>query len=116
MKITQIRTIVARVPLGGQRFLSSQCAFPERNSLLVRVDTDEGIFGWGEGGQYGPPEPVASCINHVLAPRIAGMNPLDRGRIAEEMYAGTRDFGQKGSYVEAMSALDIALWDITGKA
>lgn len=116
MKITRIRTTIARVPLGQQQFLSSQCAFPERNSLLVRVDTDEGICGWGEGGQYGPPEPVASCINHVLAPLILGRNPLDHGRIGEELYAATRDFGQKGPYVEAMSAIDIALWDIAGKA
>jgi D-galactarolactone cycloisomerase len=116
MKITRIHTLIARVPLGRQRFLSSQCAFPERNSLLVRVDTDEGISGWGEGGQYGPPEPVASCIHHVLGPRVVGSNPMDRGRIAEELYAATRDFGQKGSYIEAMSAIDIALWDITGKA
>jgi D-galactarolactone cycloisomerase len=116
MKITQIHTMIARVPLGQQRFLSSQCGFPERNSLLVRVDTDEGISGWGEGGQYGPPEPVASCIVHVLAPQILGRNPLDRGRIGQELYAATRDFGQKGSYIEAMSAIDIALWDIAGKA
>ena len=70
----------------------------------------------GEGGQYGPPEPVASCIVHVLAPQILGRNPLDRGRIGLELYAATRDFGQKGSYIEAMSAIDIALWDIAGKA
>ena len=97
MRITKIHTTIARVPLGRQRFLSSQCAFPERNSLLVRVDTDDGISGWGEGGQYGPPEPVASCIDHVLAPQMLGKNPLDRGRIAEELYAATRDFGQKRS-------------------
>ena len=116
MKITKVSTRIARVELGPQRFLSSQCAFPERNSLLVRVDTDEGIYGWGEGGQYGPPEPVASCINHVLSPHILGRNPLDRGRIGEELYAATRDFGQKGSYIEALSAIDIALWDVMGKA
>ncbi|WP_343390151.1 mandelate racemase/muconate lactonizing enzyme family protein [Candidatus Amarobacter glycogenicus] len=116
MVIGDIRTFVLRVPLGKERFFSSQCAFPERNSLLVRVETDSGIVGWGEGGQYGPAEPVASCINHVLAPQVVGRDPCEPVRLWEELYAATRDFGQKGAYIEAMSALDIALWDIKGQA
>ncbi len=116
MKITTVKTSVLRVPLGDDRFYSSQAAFPERNSLLVRVETDDGRVGWGEGGQYGPPEPVQACIDHVLAPSLLGRSPLDVGRIWDESYATTRDFGQKGTYVEAMSALDIALWDLKGQA
>ena len=116
MKIKSVQTIVLRVPLGGERFLSSQWAFSERNSLLVRVETDEGITGWGEGGQYGPPEPVESCIRHVLTPMVLGRDPFQKGRLWHEMYSATRDFGQKGAYVEAISAIDIALWDITGQA
>jgi D-galactarolactone cycloisomerase len=116
MVITEVRTFVLRVPLGNGRFFSSQCAFPERNSLLVRITTDAGICGWGEGGQYGPAEPVAACINHVLAPQIVGRNPCQPTRLWEELYASTRDFGQKGAYIEAMSAIDIALWDIMGQA
>ncbi len=116
MKITGVSTYILRVPLGEKRFYSSQCAFPERNSLLVKIETDEGICGWGEGGQYGPPEPVKACIEHVLAPRITGRDPLGREVIWDDLYSFTRDFGQKGSYIEAISAIDIALWDISGKA
>ena len=116
MKISHIKTFTPRLPLGRERFFSSQCAFPDRNSLLVRVETDDGLVGWGEGGQYGPPEPVAACVNHVLAPQIMGRSPHEVCRIWEEFYALTRDFGQKGSYIEALSALDIALWDLKGKA
>ncbi len=116
MKITDVRTHILRVPLGNERFFSSQCAFPERKSLLVQLETDQGLIGWGEGGQYGPPEPVAACISHVLAPLVLGRNPCDHGVIWETMYAATRDFGQKGSYIEAISAIDIALWDILGKS
>jgi D-galactarolactone cycloisomerase len=116
MRITNIQTIVLRVPLGRERFFSSQCPFPERNSLLVRVDTDGGLTGWGEGGQYGPPEPVAACVQHVLGPMLIGRNPLDKGRLWHEMYSATRDFGQKGAYLDAISGIDIALWDITGQA
>ena len=116
MKIKKIETYILRVPLGKMRFFSSQCAFPERNSLLVRIETEDGIYGWGEGGQYGPPEPVKACIEHVLAPMLMGRDPLDKAVLWHEMYNHTRDFGQKGSYIEAISAIDIALWDICGKA
>ncbi len=116
MKVTKVSTYILKVPLGDKRFFSSQLAFPERNSMLVKIETDEGIYGWGEGGQYGPAEPVKACIDHVLAPAIMGRDPLDKGIIWNELYQMTRDYGQKGTYIEAISAIDIALWDICGKA
>jgi D-galactarolactone cycloisomerase len=116
MKITSITSHILRVPLGDKTFYSSQAAFPERNSCLVRIETDSGLVGWGEGGQYGPPEPVAACIDAVLAPRLLYRDPTEPVRIWEELYAFSRDFGQKGTYIEAISALDIALWDIAGQA
>ena len=116
MLINSIETFVLKAPTGDKSFYSSQAPFPERTSLLVRISTDSGLTGWGEGGQYGPAEPVASAIVDVLGPRLIG-RPADQPvRIWEENYAFSRDFGQKGTYVEAMSAIDIALWDIWGKA
>lgn len=116
MKITSVTSFRLRVPLGDKTFFSSQAAFPERNSYLVRIQTDAGITGWGEGGQYGPAEPVAACVDQVLAPRLIGRDPRQPVRIWEELYAFSRDFGQRGTYVEAISALDIALWDIAARA
>lgn len=116
MKITSITSHRLRVPLGDKTFYSSQAAFPERNSYLVRIETDDGTVGWGEGGQYGPSEPVAACVDSVIAPRLIGRDPTEPVRIWEELYAFSRDFGQRGPYIEAMSAVDIALWDISGKA
>jgi D-galactarolactone cycloisomerase len=116
MKICSIKSYILRVPLGDKVFFSSQARFPERNSFLVRVETDAGLVGWGEGGQYGPPEPVAACVDHVLAPKLLGRDPTEPVRIWEELYSFSRDFGQKGTYVEAISALDLALWDIAGRA
>ena len=115
MKITGVSTIILRAPM-GQAFFSSQGRFSERNSLIVRVDTDEGIVGWGEGGQYGPPEPVKACIDAVLGPRLIGQDPRTPAVHWEYGYSRIRDFGTKGPFIEALSALDIALWDISGKA
>merc|ERR1712038_1279287 len=67
-KIEKVEVFILRVPLGPDRFWSSQSAFPERNSLLVKVSSGKKC-GWGEAGHYGPPEPVAAAIQHVLAPR-----------------------------------------------
>jgi D-galactarolactone cycloisomerase len=114
-RIRSLETFVLRVPLGEQRFFSSQAAFPERNSLLVKITTADGLVGWGEGGQYGPPEPVSACIRHVLAPRLIGRYVDHPGAVWEALYVFSRDFGQKGTYIEALSAVDIALWDIFGK-
>jgi D-galactarolactone cycloisomerase len=116
MKIVSVTSHILRTPLGDKVFFSSQARFPERNSYLVRIETDSGIVGWGEGGQYGPPEPVAAVVDHVFAPKLIGRDPTEPVVIWEELYAFSRDFGQKGTYIEAMSAIDIALWDISGKA
>ena len=116
MKIKSIASYPLRVPLGDKTFYSSQAAFPERNSYLVRIETDDGLVGWGEGGQYGPAAPVAACVDAVFAPKLIGRDPTEPVRIWEELYAFSRDFGQRGAYIEAMSAIDIALWDIAGKA
>lgn len=116
MRIKLVETFILRVPLGGKTFYSSQAKFPERNSLLVRITTDDGIVGWGEGGQYGPPEPVAACVKHVLAPLLIGAEADAPVVMSEKLYAFSRDFGQKGAYIEAISAIDIALWDIWGKS
>ena len=114
-KIKSIQSFQLRVPLGDKTFYSSQAAFPERNSYLVRIETTEGIVGWGEGGQYGPAAPVAACVDQVLAPRLLGRDATEPVRIWEDLYAYSRDFGQRGTYVEAISAIDIALWDIAGQ-
>lgn len=115
MRIKDVKTFLLKVPLGKERFYSSQCAFPERNSLLVKIETDDGIFGWGESGQYGPGEPVASFIENILKPRLIGKNPLDINVLWEDMFTGIRDFGRKTTGIEAISGIDIALWDIAGK-
>jgi D-galactarolactone cycloisomerase len=116
MKIRSIDTFILRTPLGEKRFYSSQAAFPERNSLLVKITTSDGLVGWGEGGQYGPPDPPAACIRHVLGPQLIGREADQPVRIFEDLYAFSRDFGQKGTYIEALSAIDIALWDLWGKS
>jgi L-alanine-DL-glutamate epimerase-like enolase superfamily enzyme len=116
MIISRITTHILRAPIPERTFYSSQAAFPERNSLLVKIEADNGLVGWGEGGQYGPPGPVASCINDVLAPLLLRRRADQPTKTWEQLYAFASDFGRQSAYVEAISAIDIALWDICGKA
>ncbi|MCA9878137.1 MAG: hypothetical protein KC442_10150, partial [Thermomicrobiales bacterium] len=112
MKITRVDVYALRVDLGGASFFSSQAAFTRRKSLLVRIETDAGLVGWGEGGQYGPEEPVAACITGLFGPFLLGRDPLQPEALWEHMYALCRDFGRTGTMIEAISAIDIALWDL----
>jgi len=113
-KIDKIEVFMMRSPpLGKAKFWSSQTAFPERNSMLVKVTSGD-LSGWGEAGHYGPAEPVAAAIEHVLGQRIIGKS-IQPAVIYDDLYNYSRDFGQRGTYVEAISGIDVALWDLLGK-
>jgi L-alanine-DL-glutamate epimerase-like enolase superfamily enzyme len=81
--------------------------------LWVRVHTDEGIVGLGE--TYPRPEAEKAIIHRDLAPVILGRNPLDIDRLWAEMFQRISYSGWAGAEMRAISAIDIALWDIAGK-
>ena len=116
MKITGIRTHVLKSPL-AQPFAFSQGWVPTRSATLVEITTDSGPVGWGEAFAQGmeAPEISAAAIEHALAPLVLGADPLDIEVLWHRMYHRTRDYGRKGSVIAAISAIDIALWDIAGK-
>ncbi len=109
MKIAAIETFDLACPL-EQPFGWSQGWLDQRSTTLVKVTTDDGLVGWGEGA-------AASLIDGLLAPLLIGQDPMDRAGLWERMfhalYNGNNAVGLAGS---ALSALDIALWDLAGKA
>lgn len=113
MKIASVDTYVLRHEL-AEPFGYSQGWYHARTAMLVRVTADDGTIGWGEA--YGPPEPTAAIVRYVLAPLVVGADPFDSLPLWERMYSRTRDHGQKGFALHAISAVDIALWDLKGKA
>jgi D-galactarolactone cycloisomerase len=116
MKITQVRAHVLRSAL-EQPFAFSQGWVSSRGATLVEVQTDEGVTGWGEALCQGlqPPEIAAAAIQHSLTNLLVGEDPLQPEVLWHRMYHYTRDYGQKGAVVGAISGVDIALWDICGK-
>jgi D-galactarolactone cycloisomerase len=117
MKIVDIKSYPLTVQL-DQPFAFSQGWIQKRSSTLVEVFTDEGLTGWGEAFNQGlePPQISAAAIEHALRPLLIGQNPLATEVLWHKMYAATRDYGRKGSIMAAISAVDIALWDIAGNA
>lgn len=94
----------------------SQQFYAKRTAHLVEVSTNEGITGWGEC--FGPGNIALAnkaIVEQVIAPMVLGDDPLDRDVIWHKVYNLTRDHGQKGMPLQALSGVDIALWDIAGK-
>ena len=82
--------------------------------LFVQVHTDEGIVGLGETQNH--PEAVATYIHKQAAPYLLGKNPLDIERHWQEIFVQGQARLARSAEIRALSALDIALWDIFGQA
>ncbi|HEX5416360.1 MAG TPA: mandelate racemase/muconate lactonizing enzyme family protein, partial [Chloroflexota bacterium] len=100
MKITDIKTYPV--------FVGS------RNQCIVKVETDEGLFGWGESGLSARELAVAAAIRHFRE-YLVGKNPLNIGAIWQELYRSNYFEGGR-VLTAAISAIDIALYDLAGKA
>lgn len=117
MKITEVEAIVLRQPA-----LNDDIADGSQDDLVVRIHTDAGIIGVGEVDSA--PEvaravieapashAIASGLRHVLL----GEDPLDVERLWDRMYRAAIYYGRRGVALHALSGIDIALWDIKGKA
>lgn len=95
----------------------SQDVVDRRMALIVEVITDEGISGWGEGFCSGQnPLILKAIVDNAYTPKLIGRDPFDNDVIYETLYNMSRSYGQSGSAIIALSAIDVALWDIKGKA
>lgn len=102
------------------------------DAAILKIETDDGLVGWGEGknaagstGQYGT---LVHLLNNEFGPQIIGRDPADITFIWEDLYNGSRsktaamaghampELARRGMTVAAISAIDIALWDILGKS
>jgi L-alanine-DL-glutamate epimerase-like enolase superfamily enzyme len=112
VKITDVRALALSYrcdpPYGSAGGMQSA-----RGGLLVEVETDSGITGIGEAGVGGGS--THHVIEHQLKPMLLGHDPLLIEGLWQRMFARTRQFGRRGIAMNAISGIDIALWDIAGK-
>lgn len=117
LKITDVQAIILRQPT-----MDVSKADGSQDALLIRIETDAGITGIGEVDslppvvkaivEAPPSHAIASGLRHLLL----GENPLEIDRLWAKLYRGSIYYGRGGPAVHAISGIDIALWDIKGKA
>jgi D-galactarolactone cycloisomerase len=116
MKIKDVKSYVLQYRFEEELGYSQQY-YDRRTAHLIEVVTDEGLRGYGEafgGGNVALAN--KTIVEQVIGPLIRGMDPLDREVIWHKVYNLLRDHGQKGMPLQALSGMDIALWDIAGKS
>ncbi|NYE25325.1 mandelate racemase/muconate lactonizing enzyme family protein [Pigmentiphaga litoralis] len=114
MKITDVITHQLLVNV-DEPFTSSRGWFYKtKGALVVEIVTDEGVIGWGDC--YGPAAVNKAIVDTVLRASLIGRDPFDVEVIWEELYNKVKDYGLTGMTISAISGVDIALWDIIGKA
>jgi D-galactarolactone cycloisomerase len=111
LKITDVRAHVLEAKL-SQPFSYSRAWYASRTSMIVEITTDEGLVGWGEC--YGPAR-INAAVVEAMKSLLIGEDALRSEWIWHEIYARFRDHGQKGSIIQGLSGIDIALWDLKGK-
>src|SRR5271154_4585677 len=112
MKIRDIRTIALSYKCEPP-YASASGVQARRGALLVEVETDDGTIGIGEAGTGGGG--TAICIEKDLKPMLIGEDPLMIEGLWQKMFVRTRQYGRRGIVMNAISGIDIALWDIAGK-
>ncbi len=133
MRINRMQAWWVRVPIEAPRQHRSDFGqVTTFDAAILRIETDDGIVGWGEGknaagsaGSYGA---LVHLLNHEVAPLLIGRDPRDINGIWDMLYNGERyelaaaaghampRIARRGLTVAAISAVDIALWDIFGKS
>jgi D-galactarolactone cycloisomerase len=115
MKITKVEAIPLSIPYtyGAQSHFPH---IPKLDFCLVRVETDEGIVGWGDAFSYNCRTAVAAAVRDMIAPKAVGADAADIAGLSFRIQKQLHIFGRGGIQAYALSGLDIALWDIAGKA
>src|SRR5262249_37884071 len=109
--IRDVKTHVLDAAL-AEPFAYSQAWYERRGACLVEITGEDGTSGWGEA--FGPARPTAPIVGYYKALRVGGGALASEGNW-QRVYNRLRDHGQKGLAIEALSAVDIALWDLKGR-
>ena len=118
MKITHIEPMLIAVPYdhgAPKPTLSTGAPRTLMDAVYIRVDTDEGITGWGEAFGFASCPITLEAARIVVAPLAMGGDPSDVAAFMDDMQRRIYSMALSGPVRNALSGLDIALWDIAGK-
>jgi D-galactarolactone cycloisomerase len=114
MKITDVITHQLLVNVDEPFTSSRGWYYKTKGALVVEIRTDTGLVGWGDC--YGPAAVNRAIVDNVLKAGLVGRDPFDVEVLWEELYNKIKDYGLTGMTISSISGIDIALWDIIGKA
>jgi L-alanine-DL-glutamate epimerase-like enolase superfamily enzyme len=117
MKIVAIETSLTRIPfdMGAKPVSFGGVGWQAMHTLWLRVVTDTGLEGWGEGFGHACVPATRCVLDTQVAPAVLGQDARDIAGLRARLGKTLHLFGRNGPHIYALSALDIALWDIAGK-
>lgn len=117
MLISAIETSIVAVPfsMGGPHPLFAGQPWDRLEILLVRVETEGGLVGWGEAFGHAAIPATKAALDSIVAPLVVGRETGDINALARQVLHGVHLLGRNGPFVYAFSGVEIALWDLLGK-
>jgi L-alanine-DL-glutamate epimerase-like enolase superfamily enzyme len=118
MKIARVEAVQLAIPFtyGGDAFKLGTGSWKKLDFCLVRVETDDGLVGWGEAFAYTCRTATAAAVRDMIGPLAVGHDATDIAGLHAKIQKQLHIFGRFGIVAFALSGLDIALWDLAGKA
>ena len=116
MRIENVESFVIRLPFDTGDRAKEWRGRRTLDYVLLRIDTDAGISGWGDAFGYGALRATKAAVDHMIAPALIGRDARDIGGISHTLQQSNHIWGRYGVTMFAISGVDIALWDIAGKA
>jgi D-galactarolactone cycloisomerase len=115
--ITKVEAIHCALPYTYHRPAASTRAsgWPSIDTLLIRIETDDGIEGWGEAFGFMHCATTRHAVENLIAPLCIGKDPRDIAALMSEIARKLHNYGRSGAVAYGLSGIDIALWDIAGK-
>lgn len=117
MRITSVESIALKIPFSdlydGPR--AKRRGWTEFDTLLVRIETEDGLVGWGEAFAYGCASAVDALIRDTVAPLVVGEEIPDVAGFTLKLQRDLHIWGRYGITMFAISGVDIALWDLAAK-
>jgi L-alanine-DL-glutamate epimerase-like enolase superfamily enzyme len=116
MRIENVESFVVRLPFDTGDKAKEWRGRRTLDYVLLRIDTDAGISGWGDAFGYGALRATKAAVDHMIAPALIGRDARDIAGISYTLQQSNHIWGRYGVTMFAISGVDIALWDIAGKA
>jgi L-alanine-DL-glutamate epimerase-like enolase superfamily enzyme len=117
MHIKAVESSVVSLPfsMGGPHPLFAGQPWDRLQILLVRVETDDGLVGWGEAFGHAAIAATKAALDTVVAPLVVGRDAGDINALTRQALHSVHLLGRNGPFVYAFSGIEIALWDLLGK-